>query len=833
MKKRSAPKAPSSPVKHITQAIIATVLTMAVVLYNLWFWVIAPQQQHDFAVQVSGNIESARRDTQAYLIRLQQPLNELADTFPKQLLSPAIIEDTFQQDLPVEVSTIEAERIVEEALLKEKVNQQAINTWLVEYQGKQQKNLSTLKTLSLLSVEQVDDFLALSPQTALENNASFIFIDMINRLQKDKPLFVEAAKVPHAQLWELHQVVPIRHQSGQLLAVIHGTFSLDGLKNTFSPAYLSLGELSFIQSIENEQELAFLTLGKASSGFSRKTKTIQNSHWRVAYQPSQTLFEMTHQMPIGFFIVALLIPLFFILLTAYYLRKLHVVSTTDTQKHNKAKGDLERKGETPIAAEDDNVETASIKKGTPEAPTSDTSVHIPDTIFRAYDIRGLAHEEFSCELVVAIGQAFASEVLAAGDKAMIVGYDARIHSLEFSECIMAGIISTGCDVINIGLVPTPLLNFSACEDKETSSGIIITASHNPKEYNGCKMVVKGQTLVDQDIQHLKARIRERDVTFSKTKGKITLRDYSQSYIERISSDLAIIDGWRVVLDAGNGAASELAPRLFEALECDVTPLFCEFDGEFPNHDPDPSVAENLAALVDTVKEKKADIGFAFDGDGDRVMVVTAKGKILWPDQLLMLFAQDVVTRNPGCDVVFDIKSTHLLANIISDNGGRPVMWKTGHSHIKAKMRETNALLGGEFSGHIFFKERWFGFDDGLYAAARLLELMTLTGESIDSLLDKLPSMVSTAEIKVAIAEDKKFTFIEKLVQQANFPNGQCTVIDGLRVDFAEGWGLVRASNTSPVLTLRFQAVSRDELESIKQQFKQELYKIDSALDLSF
>ena len=243
------------------------------------------------------------------------------------------------------------------------------------------------------------------------------------------------------------------------------------------------------------------------------------------------------------------------------------------------------------------------------------------------------------------------------------------------------------------------------------------------------------------------------------------------------------------MDAGNGAASELAPRLFRALKCSVHPLFCQFDGEFPNHDPDPSVIENLAALIEEVKAQKADIGFAFDGDGDRLMVVTASGKVLWPDQLLMLFAQDIVARNPGCDVVYDIKSTKLLASVITENGGRPVMWKTGHSHIKAKMKETQALLGGEFSGHIFFKERWFGFDDGLYAAARLLELMTLTGQSIDGLFDQLPTTVSTAEIKVSIKEEHKFTFIDKLIQHSHFPAGQLTMIDGLRVEFYTGLGI--------------------------------------------
>jgi len=483
----------------------------------------------------------------------------------------------------------------------------------------------------------------------------------------------------------------------------------------------------------------------------------------------------------------------------------------------------------------------SLSQVTSTTPTSEASNQVgdekedvfPDGIFRAYDIRGLAYEELSHDMMYAIGQAFATEVLLAGDTSIIVAWDARTHSQEFSVCLLKGIHSTGCHTIEIGLAPTPLMNFAACEHDKTSSGIMITASHNPKEYNGCKMVVKGRTLVDDDIQRIKKRIQHSDVTVSEQQGTGTKEDFLQAYIDRVMGDVAVIDGWKVVVDAGNGASSELAPRLMNALQCQTHPLYCEFNGEFPHHDPDPSVAANLASLIDTVISKKADVGFALDGDGDRLTAVTASGKIVWPDQLMMLFSQDIVARNPGCDVVFDIKSTQLLAQVISENGGRPVMWKTGHSHIKAKMHETQALLGGEFSGHIFFKERWYGFDDGLYAAARLLEIMTLAGKTLDELVDALPFMLSTAEIKVATTEEQKFIVIKKLIETAQFSGGQRTTIDGLRVDFADGWGLVRASNTAPVLTLRFEASDEKALEEIKQQFKNELLKIDTTLTLNF
>jgi phosphomannomutase/phosphoglucomutase len=808
MKNRQASKAPSAKWKYILQTIIGAVLMTALILYNLWTWVLVPQHQQDFNRQVGDNIENYRKRIEAYLIRLQKPLYKMANDFPRALLLPSE---------PNALNDLEQEAIN---------NKQEAATWLLQYQQTHEKTLEGMKLVAVFSAQEIGKYVGLSPQAAANNNISFIFIDMVNRLQKNKLLFVEVAKIPDADIWELHQIVPIRDSSGSLVGILHATFSLEQLKSLFTASDLSLGQIKLIQTIENEESLAFLHVGNSASQFLNKTKTINNSHWQMTYKPSVVLSEQAQQMPLWFFAVGLLIPALFFIIAIYSLRQKNSSASSEKKKSPKANKKIDDTSELSAASAANNIEDA-------DEPLLTNDVSVPDSIFRAYDIRGIAYEQLSPELVSAIGQAVATEVLAAGDKAMMVGYDARTHSPEFATCIIEGIISTGCDVINIGLVPTPLLNFSACEHQGTSSGVIITASHNPKEYNGCKMVVQGQTLVDEDIQRLKTRIIQGDVISSATKGNISEEDFAQAYIDRIAGDLAIMEGWRVVIDSGNGGASELAPRLFQALQCETTPLFCEFDGEFPNHDPDPSVAENLVALIQAVKDKKADIGFAFDGDGDRVMVVTASGKILWPDQLLMLFAQDVVARNPGCDVVFDIKSTQLLSETIVENGGRPVMWKTGHSHIKSKMRETQALLGGEYSGHIFFKERWYGFDDGMYAAARLLELMTLTGQSIDQMLAQLPVTVSTPEIKVAITEESKFTFIDKLIQQAKFPSGQLTVIDGLRVDYDNGWGLVRASNTAPVLTLRFEAADENELKKIQKQFKQQLHNIDKNLNLPF
>jgi phosphomannomutase/phosphoglucomutase len=401
------------------------------------------------------------------------------------------------------------------------------------------------------------------------------------------------------------------------------------------------------------------------------------------------------------------------------------------------------------------------------------------------------------------------------------------------ESLTKGILSTGCNVINIGIVPTPLMNFAATAFHETSSGVVITASHNPKEYNGFKITLKEKTLTRQDIQKLYQSIIDKDFIVADKKGQLVDESFNDDYVDTISADIAIDSNLHIVIDAANGASSELAPILFTELGCKTTPLHCEFDGEFPNHDPDPSIEANLQQLISTVQNESADIGIALDGDGDRLVVVTSSGKIIWPDQLLMIFARDVVSRNPGCDVIFDIKSTRRLNQVISSYGGRPIMCKTGHSNIKAKMRETNALLAGEFSGHIFFKERWFGFDDGLYAAARLMEIMSLRDQSLDSMIEAMPELFISPEIKVLVSDDDKFALIDNIIDNGDFGSGEKTLIDGLRVDFDTSWGLVRASNTGPAITLRFEADNTAELIKVQSLFRREINKIAPQLILDF
>ena len=473
------------------------------------------------------------------------------------------------------------------------------------------------------------------------------------------------------------------------------------------------------------------------------------------------------------------------------------------------------------------MQQASGKKSSAATRSKINEEDVPAEIFRSYDIRGLVGSQVTPELAQLIGQAVGSEAIDQGEQAIVVARDGRTHSEALTQALIRGILRSGCNVINIGVVPTPLMYFSTFHFDDTSSGVIVTASHNPKEYNGFKVVIKNRALADDAVIELRSRIIGQ--RFHQGLGEEIPRTIISDYIDRIFSDVALASNVKIVVDAGNAVPGIVAPQLFEELGCEVIPLFCDLDGEFPNHDPDPTVEKNLQALIAKVQETNADIGVAFDGDGDRLVVVTPKGDIIWPDRLLMLFAKDVLSRNPGADVLFDVKCSRQLNQVISSYGGRPIMWKTGHSPMKAKMEETQALIGGEYSGHIFIKDRWYGFDDGIYAMARLLEIITLRDQKIDAIFAAFPQLYSTPEIKIAIPELDKFGLIKKLSEIGEFANGTITTIDGLRVDYTKGWGLVRASNTSPALTLRFEAESHESLEKIQQIFKRELLKVDARL----
>jgi phosphomannomutase/phosphoglucomutase len=486
--------------------------------------------------------------------------------------------------------------------------------------------------------------------------------------------------------------------------------------------------------------------------------------------------------------------------------------------------------------DDDVLEVRAInpKTAQPVKTTAGTdNFVVPTTIFRDYDIRGNADNELSDALATRIGRAFGSACIEKGHSRVVLAGDGRLSTYRLKDAVREGLLMTGCSVVDIGTVPTPLMNFATQTLPETSCGIMVTASHNPAADNGFKMVIDGHTLASEEIQHIRERVQTGNFCESENEGEYSEQEIIDAYIDHIVSDVVLAGSYKVVVDCGSGVASVVAPRLLEELGCDVVPLYCDMDGTFPYHQPDPSVLSNLNDLIEAVKNEGADLGVAFDGDGDRLAVVTATGEVILPDCLMMLFAKDVVSRNPGTDIVFDVKSTRRLNALISSCGGRPVMCKSGHSHIRNKMVETGAMLGGELSGHIFFKERWFGFDDGVYSAVRLIEIMSIRDQSLDDIFSDFPSSCSTPEIRIAVPEDKKFSLVKRLIDGGDWGNGKVSTLDGVRVDFAKGWGLVRASNTAAELTLRFEADDADSLATVKNVFKQQLQQVDSGLPLPF
>ncbi|WP_347881266.1 phosphomannomutase/phosphoglucomutase [Pseudomonas sp. GD03944] len=462
--------------------------------------------------------------------------------------------------------------------------------------------------------------------------------------------------------------------------------------------------------------------------------------------------------------------------------------------------------------------------------TPQAAPKLPADIFRAYDIRGVVGSSLTAETAYWIGRAIGSQSLAQGEPNVAVGRDGRLSGPELTQQLIQGLLDCGCHVSDVGMVPTPVVYYAA-NILSGKSAVMLTGSHNPPDYNGFKIVIAGDTLANEQIQALKTRIDNNDLASGV--GTVEQVDVLERYFKQIRDDIAMAKPMRVVVDCGNGAAGVIAPQLIEALGCTVIPLYCEVDGNFPNHHPDPGKPENLVDLIARVKSEKADLGLAFDGDGDRVGVVTNTGTIVYPDRLLMLFAKDVVSRNPGADIIFDVKCTRRLTPLISGYGGRPVMWKTGHSLIKKKMKETGALLAGEMSGHIFFKERWFGFDDGIYAAARLLEILSQDKRDAELVFSAFPSDISTPEINIQVTEQTKFRIIDSLQRDGVWGEGNITTLDGVRVDYPKGWGLVRASNTTPVLVLRFEADSEQELERIKDVFRAQLYSVAPDITLPF
>ncbi|HYA37778.1 MAG TPA: phosphomannomutase/phosphoglucomutase [Candidatus Methylomirabilis sp.] len=461
--------------------------------------------------------------------------------------------------------------------------------------------------------------------------------------------------------------------------------------------------------------------------------------------------------------------------------------------------------------------------------TSATAV-LPPEIFKAYDIRGIVGHTLTPAIVEKIGRALGSEARAQSQKRFVIGRDGRLSGPELAAALARGIAKSGCDVVDIGMVPTPVVYF-AIQHLGAGSGVAVTGSHNPPDYNGLKMVIGGTTLSGEAIQKLRQRIINNDLAAGQ--GTASQTDVRQAYLDRITGDVKLARPMRVAIDCGNGVASEIAPALLKRLGCQLTELFCQTDGTFPNHHPDPSKPENLEDLIREIGKGGYDVGLAFDGDGDRLGVIAPDGHVIWADRQMILYARDVLSRHPGAEIIYDVKCSRTLDAEIRKAGGKPTMWKTGHSFIKAKLKETGAALAGEMSGHIFFKERWYGFDDGLYTAARLLELLARDPRPTQQIFSSLPNTVNTPELNLKFAEGEHFTVIKELVKHAHFPDAKVTTIDGLRVDFSDGFGLVRASNTTPVLVLRFEGDNPAALERIQGRFREFIHAVKPGMALPF
>tara|TARA_B100001105_G_scaffold249338_1_gene236149 strand:+ start:44 stop:1456 length:1413 start_codon:yes stop_codon:yes gene_type:complete len=455
---------------------------------------------------------------------------------------------------------------------------------------------------------------------------------------------------------------------------------------------------------------------------------------------------------------------------------------------------------------------------------------IPASIFRAYDIRGIVEEQLTEDSVRQISRGIGSEALAYGIDTLLVGFDGRLSSPSLSRALTAGLLSTGCKVVNLGMVPTPLLYY-ASHTSGIESGVMLTASHNPANYNGLKVVFKQACLAPKQIQKIRRRVEQGQLTDGA--GSYSELSIQPRYIEEICSSVSLGRKLKLVVDCGNAVPGLVAPELFRALSCEVEPLFCDIDGNFPNHHPDPTEADNLASLSARVVASQADLGIAFDGDGDRLGIVTNLGEAVDADKILMLLVKHIAPKYPAAPIIYDVKCSSNLARVITAMGAIPVMHRSGHSFMKQKMQETGAPLGGEFSAHIFIKDRWFGFDDGLYAAARVLEILSHLQHSAHEEFASFPSSLNTPEIKLPVPEAAKFELMQRIIDKAKFPGAKVVLLDGLRVEYSDGWGLVRASNTSAALLLRFEADTLPRLRAIQVSFKALIHSADKGLELNF
>jgi phosphomannomutase/phosphoglucomutase len=706
---------------------------------------------------------------------------------------------------------------------------------------------------------------------------TFAGLDMIRRAEQGQNLSVEAHQ--HEGTAYLQSVRAVRNASGRLIGTVAIAQSLDYLSKQLGGIDSTKGNLVIQQQFTGGPVQTLVTYGAKNNNDVIKLKS-DNPNWTLTFQPSDDLafasILSTDLLWIIFAVLAIasILP---ILMASQQLQgalrqdansfakqiqsllagqpstnaefQLAIFSTLAKTINRMRMGKQGSLGASSagqstslsslVTAEvNDDVDKFDVPimdsdsdlLGMNTASVGVAAVNVNESIFRAYDIRGIVGQTLTTDDARQIGLAIGSEAYDRGEQTIIVGRDGRLSSPDLAQALIRGLAASGRDVIDIGVVPTPVCYY-ACEHLNVGSCVMVTGSHNPANYNGFKVVLGGNTLLEDEIKGLFHRIENQN--FLTGTGNTTTKDVAGAYLSRVSGDVKAKRPLKVVIDCGNGVASNLAPQLVKGIGCHVLPLFCDIDGNFPNHHPDPSDPKNLQDLTRTVVETRADLGLAFDGDGDRLGIVTGSGKIIYPDRLLMLLAKQVLQTNPGSTILFDVKSSRRLKNIIVGFGGKPVMWKTGHSFIKRKMKETGAALAGEMSGHIFYKDRWYGFDDALYAAARLIEILASQNETLDTLLSELPQDLSTPELSIGTSDERKFRVIEALQRNGQFGGGQITDIDGVRVDFQDGWGLVRASNTTPKLVCRFEADNEESLRKIQNLFKQQLLGVDSQLQIPF
>lgn len=682
---------------------------------------------------------------------------------------------------------------------------------------------------------------------------TFSTLDMANRAVKSGEITVAELHAPNSPAKHIALAAPIKSASGKTLGAVHVAFNpqelIDQISLLKSPG---VAVALFQKSGDSSLELA------RSNGFETaqdKPVRIEGSIWELRYQSLSGASFIGQMLAAIVILVGTLVVGGMLFINQLKLRKalaydqnlmLEIVENKLAGKQKnlftnyaldenkdtiKQLSQLETTAVTakprPGKAQTTEGEEASAPAFPSRVSQSEgesanvediSGASITEEIFRKYDIRGVVGDTLSLEHAYVIGKAIGSLAFDRGETDMLVARDGRISSKDLASTLIRGICESGINVVDLGLMPTPVMYFGT-NFLSARSGVMVTGSHNPPDYNGFKIVIGGNALSGDDIEGLHGRI----VTgrFNSGEGSRDELDISADYINRISEDVQLLKPMKVVVDCGHGAASVLARTLFEALGCEVISQYCEVDGNFPAHHPDPGKEENMAELATAVVEEHADLGIAFDGDGDRLGVVDSSGNIIKPDRVLMILAGDVLLRNPGADVLYDVKSTKLLASHILSSGGRPIMWKSGHSLMKAKMKETGALLGGEFSGHIFFAERWYGFDDALYSAARLLEVISGDGRSSAEMFADIPDTINTSELQVSVAEGMQHSIMEKLAAATDkaFPNAKITDLDGIRAEYSGAWGLIRASNTTPHLVLRFEADNQEAMDKVQEVFR--------------